>query len=62
MARPSLRLEANAPGAFYVDSSCIDCGTCWQWDPDHFAQAGTTAKVWHQPVTNQEIDRALLPC
>ena len=60
MARPSLRLEANAPGAFYVDSSCIDCGTCWQWDPDHFAQAGTTAKVWHQPVTDEEIDRALL--
>jgi glyoxylase-like metal-dependent hydrolase (beta-lactamase superfamily II)/ferredoxin len=60
MARPSLRLDGNVPGAFYVDSSCIDCGTCWQWDPDHFAQAGTTARVRRQPSGDEAIRRALL--
>jgi len=60
MARPSLRLDGNVPGAFYVDSSCIDCGTCWQWDPDHFAQAGTTARVQRQPIGDEAIRRALL--
>lgn len=60
MARPSLRLEANAPGAFYVDCSCIDCGTCWQWDPGHFAPTGTTAHVQRQPVGEEETRRALL--
>jgi glyoxylase-like metal-dependent hydrolase (beta-lactamase superfamily II)/ferredoxin len=60
MARPSLRLEANAPGAFYVDSSCIDCGTCWQWDPDHFAPTGTTSHIQRQPVGEEETRQALL--
>lgn len=60
MARPSLRLEANVPGAFYVDSSCIDCGTCWQWDPAHFAPDAATARVQRQPVGDEETRRALL--
>ncbi|MEB3322113.1 MAG: ferredoxin, partial [Synechococcaceae cyanobacterium] len=60
MARPSLRLSANAAGPFYVDSSCIDCGTCWQWDPDHFAPAGTTSHVHRQPEGEEETRRALL--
>jgi glyoxylase-like metal-dependent hydrolase (beta-lactamase superfamily II)/ferredoxin len=59
MARPSLRLAGNAPGPFYVDSSCIDCGTCWQWDPDHFAPTGTSSHVTHQPVGKAETRRAL---
>jgi hypothetical protein len=24
---------------FFVNNRCIDCGTCWQWDPQHFAPA-----------------------
>jgi glyoxylase-like metal-dependent hydrolase (beta-lactamase superfamily II)/ferredoxin len=60
MARPSLRLAANRPGAFYVDSTCIDCGTCWRWDPDHFAPSGTTAHVHRQPEGEKETHRALL--
>ncbi|MFO8238945.1 MAG: ferredoxin [Prochlorococcaceae cyanobacterium] len=60
MARPSLRLDANAPGAFYVDSSCIDCGTCWQWDPGHFAPIGTTAHIHRQPGGEEETRQALL--
>lgn len=60
MARPSRRLAANAPGPFYVDGSCIDCGTCWQWDPDHFAPAGDHAHVQCQPEGPAETARALL--
>ena len=60
MARSSERLAANAPGPFYVDASCIDCGTCWQWDPDHFAPSGAQARVCHQPEGEEQIRRALL--
>ncbi|MEB3318106.1 MAG: MBL fold metallo-hydrolase [Cyanobacteriota bacterium] len=62
MAHPGTRLPANAPGPFYVDSRCIDCGTCWGWDPRHFAPApsGASAHVCRQPVGEDAIERALL--
>jgi glyoxylase-like metal-dependent hydrolase (beta-lactamase superfamily II)/ferredoxin len=60
MARPTRRLGANAPGPFYVDASCIDCGTCWQWDPQHFAPSGGQAHVARQPEGPEETERALL--
>ncbi len=60
MARPQQRLAANAPGAFYVDDHCIDCGTCWQFDPAHFAPTGRTSHVWAQPQGGGEIRAALL--
>lgn len=60
MARSSRRLAANVPGPFFVDSSCIDCGTCWQWDPDHFAPGGERARVACQPVGEAQERRALL--
>lgn len=60
MARSSRRLAANVAGPFYVDSSCIDCGTCWQWDPDHFAPGGSQARVIRQPQGEAQERRALL--
>ncbi len=60
MARTALRLASNVPGPFYVDSSCIDCGTCWQWDPHHFAPTGSSSHVVHQPEGEPEIAQALL--
>ena len=45
MARAERRLPANAPGPFFVDASCIDCGTCWQFDPLHFSPTGFSAHV-----------------
>ena len=60
MARPSQRLATNAPGPFYVDGSCIDCGTCWQWDPRHFAPGGDQAHVHRQPENEAGIRQALL--
>ncbi len=60
MARPQQRLAANAAGPFYVDATCIDCGTCWQFDPAHFAPTGSTSHVWAQPQDEGEIHAALL--
>ncbi|WP_216900570.1 MBL fold metallo-hydrolase [Synechococcus sp. CCY 9618] len=60
MARPDQRLAANVPGAFYVDGSCIDCGTCWQFDPAHFAPTGSTSHVWAQPEDDAATRQALL--
>ena len=31
MARPCLRLDTNALGSSYIDSSCIDWGPCWPY-------------------------------
>jgi glyoxylase-like metal-dependent hydrolase (beta-lactamase superfamily II)/ferredoxin len=60
VARPELRLPGNAAGPFFVDASCIDCGTCWQWDPDHFAPAGAHAHVRAQPEGEAAVRMALL--
>jgi ferredoxin len=45
-----------------VKNRCIDCGTCWQWDPQHFASAprGDAAHLWRQPEGEGETTRALL--
>ncbi|MEA5389940.1 MBL fold metallo-hydrolase [Cyanobium gracile UHCC 0139] len=60
MARPEQRLAANTPGPFYVDRTCIDCGTCWQFDPAHFAPTGRTSHVWAQPQGEGETRAALM--
>ena len=60
MARPSRRLAANAPGPFFVEASCIDCGTCWRWDPEHFAPGDGHARVARQPEGEGAQVRALL--
>ncbi len=70
MARSQQRLAANVDGPFYVDASCIDCGTCWQYDPAHFAPTGDpaagdygphqTSHVWAQPTGAAATREALL--
>ena len=60
MARIKDRLKNNSPGPFFVDSSCIDCGSCWQIDPKHFAPTGNSSYVHTQPSGGQEIGKALL--
>lgn len=60
MARPAQRLASNVPGPFFVDAGCIDCGTCWQWDPEHFAPGGAQARVQCQPEGPQQTRQALL--
>jgi glyoxylase-like metal-dependent hydrolase (beta-lactamase superfamily II)/ferredoxin len=61
MARLSDRLLSNAPGDFYVDSSCIDCDLCRQLAPGTFvrdARAGQSI-VGAQPLPADE-ERALM--
>jgi len=59
MADPKRRLSANTPGDFFVDETCIDCGTCRELAPDTFGDLSTSAYVYAQPSTPQEVRRAL---
>jgi glyoxylase-like metal-dependent hydrolase (beta-lactamase superfamily II)/ferredoxin len=55
----------NAPGDFFVDSTCIDCDTCRQIAPAVFGQAPGTSFVKAQPVSSPDRRvalRALLAC
>ena len=58
-------MPENAPGDFFVDSTCIDCDTCRQIAPAVFGQAATTSFVKAQPVAGADRRvalRALLAC
>lgn len=53
----------NIPGNFFVDNTCIDCGTCYWIAPETFHEAGGQSAVYHQPQTNLEASyRALFSC
>lgn len=52
------RLEANVPGEFFVDSSCIDCDLCRQIAPSVFRAEGDNSVVHHQPAGEGEALRA----
>ncbi len=52
------RLEANVPGEFFVDSTCIDCDLCRQIAPAVFRAEGDNSVVHHQPATEAEARRA----
>lgn len=58
MAQLSKKLTGNAPGEFYVDSTCIDCDLCRQIAPDVFREAGDASVVHRQPATAPETLRA----
>lgn len=61
MARATRRLPTNAPGPLYVDSSCIDCGTCWALAPGVFEEhESARARVARQPTGPDERARAFM--
>ena len=65
MATGAHRLSTNAPGDFYVDSTCIDCDTCRWMAPATFDRAREQSRVHRQPVGAEEVaaaERALLAC
>lgn len=65
MARLSKKLAANVEGAFYVDSTCIDCDTCRWMAPETFSRKEEQSYVSKQPVGAVEKDlawKALLSC
>ena len=65
MANPRKRVPENAPGDFFVDSTCIDCDTCRQIAPQVFGEATGTSFVKAQPTATDDRRvalRALLAC
>jgi glyoxylase-like metal-dependent hydrolase (beta-lactamase superfamily II)/ferredoxin len=60
VATPSARLPDNAPGEFYVDSTCIDCDTCRRVAPAVFEEGDGHSFVGAQPRTPEDRRRALM--
>jgi glyoxylase-like metal-dependent hydrolase (beta-lactamase superfamily II)/ferredoxin len=65
MADRAHSLPENAEGAFFVDSTCIDCDTCRQIAPATFGETGEFSYVQLQPRDAHEeraAFRALVAC
>lgn len=65
MAGRDKRLQANVDGDFFVDSSCINCGTCRWMAPAVFDQEGDGSRVHRQPRNATDLLaslRALVTC
>lgn len=65
MARLTHRLKTNVEGDFFVDSSCIDCGTCRWMAPAVFDRRKSRSRVHRQPEGEAEVLaalRALVAC
>jgi glyoxylase-like metal-dependent hydrolase (beta-lactamase superfamily II)/ferredoxin len=60
VASPRRRLATNAPGDFYVDETCIDCGACRWMAPATFDSGGDQSRVHAQPEDAAADRRALL--
>lgn len=58
-------LPPRIDGGFAIRPHCIDCGSCWSWDPQHFAPGAGSARVCAQPADplgQRQAVRALLAC
>ena len=65
MANIQKILPANVPGEFFVDKTCIDCGTCAWLAPDTFADQNGMAYVFRQPSSEGErmrVHMSVLSC
>jgi glyoxylase-like metal-dependent hydrolase (beta-lactamase superfamily II) len=60
MARLTDRHPRNADGAWFVDTRCIDCGTCRELVPDLFGETGSQSVVVAQPADPEGEHRAWL--
>jgi len=60
MAERTERLVENTAGAYYVDSSCVDCDLCRNTAPDFFKRDDEIGMsfVYHQPNTPEELTLA----
>ncbi len=56
VARIDLRNPANAAGEWFVDTRCIDCGTCREVAPGLFAEDFGYSVIRRQPDGDGEID------
>lgn len=59
MPDPNDKHPLNAPGAYYSDLTCVDCGLCPEIAPQIFRRdaASALSYVWQQPGT--AVDLAL---
>jgi glyoxylase-like metal-dependent hydrolase (beta-lactamase superfamily II)/ferredoxin len=65
MAQRSKSHPDNLPGSFFVDSTCIDCGTCYEYLPWVFKAAEGHSRVSRQPEGPSDrfhALKALLAC
>jgi len=67
MADPNKRVAENVPGAYYVDSTCIDCDVCRDAAPANFTRSFKHAYsyVSKQPMNEAErnaCEEALSAC
>ncbi|MBK23216.1 MAG: MBL fold metallo-hydrolase [Halobacteriovorax sp.] len=64
MANLRNKRNKNAEGNFFVDNSCIDCGTCYWMAPQVFKEDDGMSLVYEQPKPNQEVRamEALFSC
>ncbi len=65
MAQRAHAFAENAAGPFFVDSTCIDCGTCYTLVPEIFRDAGGHSLVHRQPVHapgRRRASMAVLAC
>jgi glyoxylase-like metal-dependent hydrolase (beta-lactamase superfamily II)/ferredoxin len=63
VAKLASRLEENAPGAFFVDASCIDCDACRQVAPATFGRSrrcGQSVVVTQPAAGSSDEARALM--
>jgi ferredoxin len=60
MANRNDKLPENMPGAYYVDSSCIDCDMCRGEAPQFFRRNDEIgfSIVQRQPITPEEFKLA----
>lgn len=63
MADVRRRRSQNVPGPWFVDDTCIDCGTCMWMAPDVFTEDGGMSAVHRQPPEQDgDTSAALLAC
>ena len=65
MAQRAQAFADNAAGSFFVDSSCIDCGTCYTLAPEIFRDAGGHSLIDRQPtdaIERRRASMAVLAC
>jgi len=65
MANPKAKRPENIDGNFFVDSSCINCGTCYWVAGATFRREGEQSAVYSAPTTSAEVEaayRALYSC
>lgn len=65
MAQRANSYPDNLSGAFFVDQTCIDCGTCYTFAPEVFEDAGDHSRVQTQPTERAlqlKASQALLAC